>query len=603
MGENPLLRLSSLRCAVSPPAGLARSTVPDSNRAGPTCRLVPRDKQGGRGQNCPDSVDSAPLGASPAERCMESAWSQPTISYYLQIKIKNRGDFVHPRSPIRSRGAAGGTVDACGPCSVHGPALLQTAWRAVGATGTPVRFAILAAWTNDANTIIRTASRSPTPSPTATRAASNAWKMRAKPWPGMTRLPPRASSARGGGAPRSTAPCAPSTPRRGRARRPIARTHQARTGQRAGAAGRVPVEGQVRPGHLCGQGETAACPHAPVRELPGRPRQDTAAGRPDRQLRLHRGGERARVAGAGEEPHQPAQPVLQRRLQGRQVLPVHRAHQGRRVPGHQVHAREAPTRHQVLRTLHRQPRRPRHGGHRAPRGPFVRHIVRRMAAHDAQVGTRRQKRVPELRGGAPVLRRARGLGPRRVLRPHHAGGVRRERAAYRAVPVRPAPRVRGRVDRRDAGGGRRARLRARGTHQGTHRHHQRPGRQAARRVHAQPGRRRGGPVPRGDGGGRARVHGARGPHHQLERVRAEPRQGRARRRPAAHVPAALLRRHHVHPARGHPARRARGPRSHGGMAHREAGQPPRCEGALHARRRRARRPSSWAWPRRTRSTR
>ena len=82
--------------------------------------------------------------SSPAERCMESAWSQPTISDYLQIKIKNRGDFVHPRSPIRSRGAAGGTVDACGPCSVHGPALLQTAWRAVGATGTPVRFAILA---------------------------------------------------------------------------------------------------------------------------------------------------------------------------------------------------------------------------------------------------------------------------------------------------------------------------------------------------------------------------------------------------------------------------------------------------------------------------
>ena len=220
MGENPLLRLSGLRCAVSPPAGLARSTVPGSNRAWPTCRPVPRDKQGGRGQNCLDSVDSAPLGSFPAERCMESAWSQPTISYYLQSKIKNRGDFVHPRSPIRSRGAAGGTVDACGPCAVQGPALLQTAWRAVGATGTPVRFAILAAWTNDANTIIRTASRSPTPSPTATRAASNAWKMRAKPWPGMTRLPPRASSARGGGAPRSTAPCAPSTPRRGRARRP-----------------------------------------------------------------------------------------------------------------------------------------------------------------------------------------------------------------------------------------------------------------------------------------------------------------------------------------------------------------------------------------------
>ena len=108
--------------------------------------------------------------------------------------------------------------------------------------------------------------------------------------------------------------------------------------------------------------------------------EDTAAGRPDRQLRLHRGGERARVAGAGEEPHQPAQPVLQRRLQGRQVLPVHRAHQGRRVSRpSSTRARGTDPTRKLLRTLHRQPRRPRHGGHRAPRGPFVRHVVRRMA--------------------------------------------------------------------------------------------------------------------------------------------------------------------------------------------------------------------------------
>ena len=74
-----------------------------------------------------------------------------------------------------------------------------------------------------------------------------------------------------------------------------------------------------------------------------------------------------------------------------------------------------------------------------------------------------------------------------------------------------------------------------------------------------------GPVPRGDRRRRARAHGARGPHHQHQRVRARPRQRRARPGPAAHVPAALLRRHHLHPARGaRPRYDARGRRRHGG---------------------------------------
>ena len=295
--------------------------------------------------------------------------------------------------------------------------------------------------------------------------------------------------------------------RRARRRAPSqARSHQARARKRARAAGRVSVEGRAGPGHLRGQGEAVARPHAPVRELPGRTREDPPARRPDRQLRLHRGGERARIARAGEEPHQPACAVLQRRLQRRQVLPLHRAHEGRRVPRHQVHAGEAPARHALLRPLHRQPRCPRDGGHRPARGAAVRFVVRRLAA--AETPPREGSAGPHGARRAPVLRRARGPRPGCVLRAHRARRVQGERQAHRALPVGPASRVRRRADRRDARGGRRARLRARRPHQGPHRHDQRPRRQAACRVRAQPRRRRGGPFPRGDGGGRARVHGA-----------------------------------------------------------------------------------------------
>ena len=103
--------------------------------------------------------------------------------------------------------------------------------------------------------------------------------------------------------------------------------------------------------------------------------------------------------------------------------------------------------------------------------------------------------------------------------------------------------------------------------------------------------------------GGARAHGARGPHHQLQRVRLEPRHRRARSGPAAQLPAALLRRHHLHPARGDRARAARGRRGHGGLAHREAGQPPRGQGALHRAAEGGEGRASWPWPRPTRSTR
>ena len=148
------------------------------------------------------------------------------------------------------------------------------------------------------------------------------------------------------------------------------------------------------PGHLRGEGQAAARAHAPVRELSGRPRKDSPARRADRLVRVHRGGERARIARARKEPHQPVCAVFQRRLQGRQVLPVHRPDQKRRVPGHQVHAREAPRRHRVLRPVHRQPRR----SHDDRRGPSRRAAVlrelRRLAPTQASPREGRSGRLP-----------------------------------------------------------------------------------------------------------------------------------------------------------------------------------------------------------------
>ena len=507
----------------------------------------------------------------PAERCMESAWSQPTISYYLQSKIKNRGDFVHPRSPIRSRGAAGGTVDACGPCAVQRSGSFAN--RVEGGRGDGNACAVCYTGGMDERREHHNQNGEPFADSFSDGDAG-----------GFERLEDAGEAVAW-----DDATAAARLEREGRRRPSLDRAMRAFDPEAGAGAAADKLERIKR--------ELDSVPALPgVYLWKDKSGQVIYVGKA-KQLRarmrqyVNFQDDRAKI------------PLLVDQIDSFDYIVVENEHESlvleknlinqhspffnadfkddKSYPFIALTKGDAYPAIKYTRERHR-PDTKYFGPYtdsRAARDmvdiarrvvPFVRHVVRRMAAHDAQVGTRRQKRVPELRGGAPVLRRARGLGPRRVLRPHHAGGVRRERAAHRAVPVRPAPRVRGRVDRRDAGGGRRARLRARGTHQGAHRHHQRLGRQAARRVHAQPGRRRGGPVPRGDGGGRARVHGARGPHHQLERVRAEPRQGRARRRPAAHVPAALLRRDHVHPARGHPARRARGPRSHGSVAHEQA---------------------------------
>ena len=76
-------------------------------------------------------------------------------------------------------------------------------------------------------------------------------------------------------------------------------------------------------------------------------------------------GERARVARPREEPDQPVRPVLQRRLQGRQVLPVHRAHEGRRasLPSSTRARSTSPTRATSDPTLMSRAAR-RHGRHR-----------------------------------------------------------------------------------------------------------------------------------------------------------------------------------------------------------------------------------------------
>ncbi|MFR3451585.1 MAG: hypothetical protein ACLTSX_08380 [Collinsella sp.] len=61
---------------------------------------------------------------------------------------------------------------------------------------------------------------------------------------------------------------------------------------------------------------------------------------------------RARGARPRARAHRPASPVLQRRLQGRQDLSLHRRHARRRLPGDQVHAREAQAQDALLRSLH-----------------------------------------------------------------------------------------------------------------------------------------------------------------------------------------------------------------------------------------------------------
>ena len=204
-----------------------------------------------------------------------------------------------------------------------------------------------------------------------------------------------------------------------------------------------------------------------------------------------------------------------------------------------------------------------------------------------------------------LLRLPCGLRPRRMLRAHHARGVRRERAAHRALPRGAAPGVPRRAARprwHDAAG--RARLRARRPDQGAHRHHQLAHRQAACGVRPQPERRRRGPFPRGDGGGRARARHPRGAHHQLQRVRLEPRRATFPIRIFSTTSCcATTTRPLPFPTRSSYGQLPEDEEVDGGVAHREACERARGEGALHgsAEGGEGRRLSTW--PRRTRSTR
>ncbi len=157
-----------------------------------------------------------------------------------------------------------------------------------------------------------------------------------------------------------------------------------------------------------GKAKRAARPHAPVRELPGRAHEDPLLVDQIDSLRLPRGGEQARVARAGEEPHQ-QRSVLQRRLQGRQVLPFISAHEGATsFPPSSTRARStAPTPSTSAPTPTAAPPATWWTSPAAS-CRFVRHIVRRLARAQA----------PSTRPARPARPRARpcfdahvGLGP------------------------------------------------------------------------------------------------------------------------------------------------------------------------------------------------
>ena len=245
----------------------------------------------------------------------------------------------------------------------------------------------------------------------------------------------------------------------------------------------LPVEGCCGHGPLRGQGQEPARPHAPVRSRRGRARQDPLHDGGGRELRLRGRGLRARGARARDEPHPAVPPALQRRLQGRQELPLHRHHQGGRLPRAQVHARAAPSGDALLWPLHRRPLRPRGHRHRAQGLPHVRGELRRVASRQAPGRLPPRRRGPhrdDLRQQrSSLLRLPRGAWPGRVRGRGHGRGVRRADRGRRALPLGPSRRVPGRARRADARGRGGARLRACGPHQAAHRRHPRARRHPA----------------------------------------------------------------------------------------------------------------------------
>ena len=118
---------------------------------------------------------------------------------------------------------------------------------------------------------------------------------------------------------------------------------------------RLPHEGRPGPRALRGQGAEPPEPGAPV--LAGEPfRDDPAAAhrvghRPGPRPGVDDDRHRQRGAAAGGEPRQAPPAALQRPAQGRQELPVHQGHPGRRLPAHRADAQAARRRQPLLRAL------------------------------------------------------------------------------------------------------------------------------------------------------------------------------------------------------------------------------------------------------------
>ena len=145
-----------------------------------------------------------------------------------------------------------------------------------------------------------------------------------------------------------------------------------------------------------------------------------AARRTDRGRRGHRHAQRGRGAHARAEPRQAPPPALQHPAARRQVVPVHRGDDVRRVPARHVHARATPPRHRLLRPL-----REREEGARDARRPEPR--VQVPALRRPAAGPPLRDPVPRL-PHRPLLRavRARDL----------ARGLRRDHRRRRRVPLR-----------------------------------------------------------------------------------------------------------------------------------------------------------------------
>src|SRR3984885_2744800 len=136
----------------------------------------------------------------------------------------------------------------------------------------------------------------------------------------------------------------------------------------SGGAGRVPVQGRARPGHLRGQGEVAATAAEPVlRRLHPAPPAHSGDADDRRKRRLDGREDRGRGAATGVLLDQGVRPPVQREVPRRQELPLPRGHHGRGVPAGHGDARREKKGHQVLRPVQPRLGDPRHGGHLAAR--------------------------------------------------------------------------------------------------------------------------------------------------------------------------------------------------------------------------------------------